>query len=1030
MITGLPADSRRTGDQQPHLIFSRNPHIAGSPWIGCPWWPRRRNVEAVDGGRVAAWGFLYQYLRTVEAVLTAVDDDRFGACRVEGGTGDSDEHDVVDFDMVGPDGEVLLAAQVKAGVSGASLGAGVVYRIMVELVTRCDAERYELLTNVRLTSGAGKVADLLAPRPDLSVHERRADLARTLAEARSSADVTELTDDQIERLGRCHLLVDPRDRTDVADSVKTKVWDFRRKHGRGVGPRSSGLLLAHLLAEVHRRAAFAEHAAWTKAEVLRSVVQDEQDIVDVLGGRDWGSVLGLMAPVPDLPRTALVEQIVRALQPYRSTGHSVRQCTLTGLSGIGKSSLAAAYVADYADAYEAIYWIDAASPDSIEDGFKELALRLGIEQDGTSEHLRSAVHEALSTKAGRFLLVLDDAIPDLAQRWSPRLADADVLITTIDGTACLGNPIPVTALTSDEAVELIHRRLDEPPVEPGDQARRLAAELERWPLAIELATGYLRGCGYTLADVDHYLEALKVRSLADEFSVPPGYPRTLVAAINLGLEVLHRSNSTEIAGLATEMLMRASYLSGRRVPIQLLAAPLALGHDNLPAFDNLSETDGPVVLQNPQLPEAVRALCRISFARHDERLAWRTSDLIPTADHTIAVNAVLQEVVRTRLEQGAHQGEWKDELRRLALHANHWLSAATHNHEVTKAHQLAPHAATLVAHLRRLGIAGRRIALLAGNLAGIYIGTGRVEEAVDLLRSEIGMILDDVDGVDVFLENQARLHLARALINSDQAAQLDPHPAVGELARVLTHAQALALDYKTHQVAAKFCVSALGILNILHDRVAATRESSALVTVLRDLQQRLPSTTLTENTDAIERINRMISEREDDGAERAARDLLTHPRHDSSFNTELRRLLVEALVGQRKWRECRTEIDTLAAELGCPPLSPESSQQALHNIALKLVTATFDSASPEPQVLLQRLLSRPCFVHTRNITGGEYRAKFDLFALAAAVYDGRVDDIDEGLAKVGSDENQRHLTQDPGFSILTRAIITIAQAVR
>lgn len=103
-------------------------------------------------------------------MLTAVEDDRFGACRVEGGAGagESDQLDVVDFDLVGPDGEVLLAAQVKTGGSTASLGIGVVYQIMVELVTRCDAERYELLTNVRLTSGAGKMADLLA-RPDLSV---------------------------------------------------------------------------------------------------------------------------------------------------------------------------------------------------------------------------------------------------------------------------------------------------------------------------------------------------------------------------------------------------------------------------------------------------------------------------------------------------------------------------------------------------------------------------------------------------------------------------------------------------------------------------------------------------------------------------------------------------------------------------------------------------------------------------------------------------------------------------------------------
>jgi hypothetical protein len=945
----------------------------------------------MDGGRVAAWGFLYQYLRTVEVVLAAVEDERFGACRVEGGAGDADQVDVVDFDLVGLDGEVLLAAQVKSGGPAASLGTGVVYRIMAKLVTRCDAQRYELLTDVRLSPAAGKVADLLA-RTGLSVGDRRADLVRILAEARSSVDVTELTDDQVERLGRCRVVVDPRARTDVADRVKTQVWDFRRNRGRGVGQRSSGLLLAYLLAEVHRRAAFAEHAVWAKAEVIDAVAQDEGAVVEILGGRDWGSLLGLMAPVPDLPRAALVKQIVGVLQPYRPTGRSVRHCTLTGLSGIGKSSLAAAYVMAYADAYEAIFWIDATSIDGIESGFQELAVRLGVRHDGNSERLRSTVHEALSTRAGRFLLVFDDATPDLAWRWSPRLADADVLVTTIDGTARLGTSIAVTSLTSDEAVELICRRLDEPLAKRGVEAGRLADALERWPLALELATGYMRTCDYTLTDIDHYLAALKIRSLSDDLSIPPGYPQTLVAAIDLGLDFLYRRNNENIAGLAAQMLMRASYLSGRRVPIQLLAVTLALDAANRPVFDNISEFDGPVVIEDPMVPEAVRALCRISFTRHDERLPWRAADLVPTADHTIAVNAVLQEVVRARLEQGSGQREWHDELRRLAVHVNHWLSASTHNQEVAKAHQLAPHAAALVAHLRRLGVTGRRIALRAGNLAGIYVAAGRDEEAVDMLRSEIDMFLGDPDGVDVFLEHQARMNLARALSNLDQIAQLDPHPALAELARVLDYARTLALDEETYAASANLCVSALSILSIFHDHVPATNRSNALVMVLQDLLQRLPSTTMTEGVHAIERIDRMISAGDVKDAEMAVRAQLTQTHHGTSMNTELRRLLVEALAGQNKWRECHTEIDTLATELGNPPLARESAQQALHNIGLALVRAMHHSASPEPRRLLQHLLSRPCFVHTSAIAGSEYRAKFALFAELAAVHDGRVDD--------------------------------------
>lgn len=39
----------------------------------------------MDGGRISAGGFLYQYLRTAEAVLLALAADaRVHACRVEG----------------------------------------------------------------------------------------------------------------------------------------------------------------------------------------------------------------------------------------------------------------------------------------------------------------------------------------------------------------------------------------------------------------------------------------------------------------------------------------------------------------------------------------------------------------------------------------------------------------------------------------------------------------------------------------------------------------------------------------------------------------------------------------------------------------------------------------------------------------------------------------------------------------------------------------------------------------------------------
>ncbi|MGW0856021.1 hypothetical protein [Streptomyces sp. NPDC002690] len=61
----------------------------------------------MDGGRVAARGFQYQYLRTLEAMLTAADQERVHGCRIEGpaDTASVSAVDVVDFDLVDRDGD-------------------------------------------------------------------------------------------------------------------------------------------------------------------------------------------------------------------------------------------------------------------------------------------------------------------------------------------------------------------------------------------------------------------------------------------------------------------------------------------------------------------------------------------------------------------------------------------------------------------------------------------------------------------------------------------------------------------------------------------------------------------------------------------------------------------------------------------------------------------------------------------------------------------------------------------------------------
>jgi NB-ARC domain len=733
----------------------------------------------VDGGRVAAGGFLYQYLRTLEAALVALSDERVYAVRVEGDPNPSEATDseVVDFDLIDDQGAVLLAAQVKSGASGAQLGLSSTFRILVNLV-KIDAPRYELLTNTRISADTVKLMQVL--RRDETVAERRAALDSVLDRKPVHAHLADLSDEYIHRLGRCKLSVDMRERAELNDTLRQALRVARQRLKRGIGQQSSGLLLAYLQSEVHRRAASPEDAVWTMSGLLHDLSLDDQALVDTLGARDWGGVLGLVAPIPDVPRTALLTELADALEPYRPTGRTPRRCALTGLSGIGKSSLAVAYLAEYADAYENLFWIDASSPDAIVRDLRLIASRLdvGLETDDPHQ-LRSLVHESLSTRAGRWLMVFDDAQIATATPWMPRIGDGDVLITSIDTTLSVnatGGKLQVTVMEPDEAVQLLTARLEltvEQATANVDLVRRLASALEYWPLALELAASYMRNCVYNIADVSYYLDSLKIRSLGDQHSIPEGYPRTLVAAIDLAAETLYSSESALVAKLAGDMLARACYLANRHIPIHLLVAA------SDPDFDTLPSNGGPAIIENPLVQEAVRALRRISFVNLDQPLTRQERDTV-TSGYTIAINSVLQEVLRARIEANRQRAVWVEQLERLARHLNTWLSAATHNGEADKAHELLPHAATLIGHLQRWNIASNSVALLVGNIAGVHSGMKRSEAAVELLNTQLQIIMG-TNEPDEFLVHQTRLHLAYALVAEDDVSTTSVTQAIHNL---------------------------------------------------------------------------------------------------------------------------------------------------------------------------------------------------------------------------------------------------------
>lgn len=457
-------------------------------------------------------------------------------------------------------------------------------------------------------------------------------------------------------------------------------------------------------------------------------------------------VVGSMPSIPDIARPALLSQVVAALDGQPRNG--VRRVALVGLSGIGKSSLAAGYVADHADSYNWIFWVDGETDASLLTSFQRIAAVLRPDHAPDVYHapatqVRHDVHIELSRLTGRWAVVFDN-VADQRQTepWIPRTGRGDVITTSIDSTARHGaaTRVEVTAMDPCEAVRLLERRLqlnDANQHRYADQLRQMADALVCWPLALELASGYLDTCGIQLDDVDHYLDQLKVRSLADADALPSDYSRTLAAALSMCLEQLQRriasdGDHDDRPYFALGMITHAAFLAARQMPVQLLATAVVV---DPPPEAGL----GPFLLAPTEinLGEVVRELRRFSLVSFDEDLPATGGELIPNANRTITTNSIVQELIRLGVE---YDDDAPAALNRLANHVERWLMAAIELNLMSRAAVLVHHAEALASHLRRLEVRGERVPLLYGNLAAAFRARGEPSRAENFLRTELDLV--------------------------------------------------------------------------------------------------------------------------------------------------------------------------------------------------------------------------------------------------------------------------------------------------
>ncbi len=227
---------------------------------------------------------------------------------------------------------------------------------------------------------------------------------------------------------------------------------------------------------------------------------------------------------------------------------------LTGMRGVGKTHLAAAYArARLKQRWRLVAWINAEDLGGVLTGLTAVAAGLGLGAgEGGTEAAGLAVRHWLEISGDRCLLVFDNATdPALLRPFIPAAGNAQVIITSNRRSmADLGAGLAVDVFSEREALVFLDNRVGSVDAEG---ARALAAELGYLPLALAQAAAVIADQHLDYGTYLGRLHGMPVSSLLRPVEAAQ-YPQGVAAAVLLSLEGVRAGDDTGVCGAAMELL--------------------------------------------------------------------------------------------------------------------------------------------------------------------------------------------------------------------------------------------------------------------------------------------------------------------------------------------------------------------------------------------------------------------------------------------------------------------------------------------
>ncbi|MGO9506380.1 MAG: tetratricopeptide repeat protein [Mycobacterium sp.] len=292
------------------------------------------------------------------------------------------------------------------------------------------------------------------------------------------------------------------------------------------------------------------------------------DAVVSTPSKEPASAAVVVGEIPRPPQGFVVRDTVQRVADTLGAAEVAAVCALTGLRGVGKTQVAAAYARSRVAAGDGLVgWVNAESRDDLLAGLARIAQRVGVgDPDGDSLNSAKRLREHLETRADASLVVFDNATdPDGLVEFLPAAGPTRVVITSTDRAFTeLGREVNVAVFSRAESVDYLSQRTD---IDDPIGAAAVAEQLGDLPVALAQAAATIRGQQLTY---QRYLQRLGSVAVAKMLGTGAGqaYRQATAAALLLSIETTESQDPSGVAGM---LLRVVSVLSPQGVSRDLLA---------------------------------------------------------------------------------------------------------------------------------------------------------------------------------------------------------------------------------------------------------------------------------------------------------------------------------------------------------------------------------------------------------------------------------------------------------------------------